>query len=77
MSFKISRRDFMQKSLASLGALSLPVALTACGDDSKSVLAPVVQAAFKHGVASGDPLQDKVILYGPDSHHKMSQHDCK
>lgn len=63
MSLKISRRDFMQKSLASLGALSLPVALTACGDDSKSVLAPVVQAAFKHGVASGDPLQDKVILW--------------
>ena len=63
MSFKISRRELIQKSLAGFGALSLPVGLTACGGDSKDTSVPMVQAEFKHGVASGDPLKDKVILW--------------
>lgn len=62
MSFKISRRELIQKSLAGFGALSLPVGLTACGGDSKDTSVLMVQAEFKHGVASGDPLKDKVIL---------------
>ena len=63
MSFKISRRELIQKSLAGFGALSLPVGLTACGGDSKDTSVLMVQAEFKHGVASGDPLKDKVILW--------------
>lgn len=63
MSFKISRRELIQKSLAGFGALSLPVGLTACGGDSKDTSVPMVQVEFKHGIASGDPLKDKVILW--------------
>lgn len=36
MKIKLTRRELLQKSLASLGALSLPVALTACGDDNEN-----------------------------------------
>jgi len=62
MSEKISRRELIQKSLFGFGALSLPVAFTGCNDgsDDKSSEA---QADFLHGVASGDPLQDRVILW--------------
>lgn len=62
MSEKISRRELIQKSLFGLGALSLPVAFTGCNDGSDDESAEV-QADFLHGVASGDPLQDKVILW--------------
>lgn len=63
MSEKISRRELIQKSLFGFGALSLPVAFTGCNDgsDDESIIA--AQADFLHGVASGDPLQDKVILW--------------
>ncbi|MGN2484538.1 alkaline phosphatase D family protein [Acinetobacter calcoaceticus] len=59
---KISRRELIQKSLFGFGALSLPVAFTGCNDGSDDESAEV-QADFLHGVASGDPLQDKVILW--------------
>lgn len=63
MSFKISRRELIQKTLASFGALSVPVALTACGDNNDTTTVPSITAAFLHGVASGDPLKDRVILW--------------
>ncbi|MDQ9010981.1 alkaline phosphatase D family protein [Acinetobacter gerneri] len=63
MSKNISRRELIQKSLAGFGALSVPVVLTACGGDSKDEVVPSVKADFKHGVASGDPLQDRIILW--------------
>ncbi|WP_442767296.1 alkaline phosphatase D family protein [Acinetobacter bohemicus] len=64
MSLKISRRELLQKSLASFGALSLPISLTACGGDSDDGMqSNSVKADFLHGVASGDPLKDKVILW--------------
>lgn len=62
MSEKISRRELIQKSLFGFGALSLPVAFTGCNDGSDDESAEA-QADFLHGVASGDPLQDKVILW--------------
>lgn len=62
MSEKISRRELIQKSLFGFGALSLPVAFTGCNDGSDEE-SPEAQADFLHGVASGDPLQDKVILW--------------
>lgn len=62
MSEKISRRELIQKSLFGFGALSLPVAFTGCNDGSDDEGAEA-QADFLHGVASGDPLQDKVILW--------------
>ena len=63
MSNSISRRALIQRSLAGFGALSLPVGLTACGDDNDSSIKPTTKATFKHGVASGDPLKDRVILW--------------
>lgn len=62
MSEKISRRELIQKSLFGFGALSLPVAFTGCNDGSDDE-STEAQAGFLHGVASGDPLQDKVILW--------------
>ncbi|MHC3125471.1 alkaline phosphatase D family protein [Acinetobacter sp. GN11] len=62
MSEKISRRELIQKSLFGFGALSLPVAFTGCNDGSDDENTDA-QADFLHGVASGDPLQDKVILW--------------
>ncbi|NUF23283.1 alkaline phosphatase D family protein [Acinetobacter oleivorans] len=62
MSEKISRRELIQKSLFGFGALSLPVAFTGCNDGSDEESSEA-QAGFLHGVASGDPLQDKVILW--------------
>lgn len=62
MSEKISRRELIQKSLFGFGALSLPVAFTGCNDGSDDE-STGAQADFLHGVASGDPLQDKVILW--------------
>ena len=35
MNIRLTRRELIQKSLAGFGALSLPVALTACGDDNE------------------------------------------
>ncbi|MEC6391178.1 alkaline phosphatase D family protein [Acinetobacter pittii] len=62
MSEKISRRELIQKSLFGFGALSLPVVFTGCNDGSDEENSET-QADFLHGVASGDPLQDKVILW--------------
>lgn len=59
---KISRRELIQKSLFGFGALSLPVAFTGCNDGSDEE-GSETQADFLHGVASGDPLQDRVILW--------------
>lgn len=63
MKTKISRRELIQKALAGFGAVSLPIGLTACGDDHDTVMTPKVNVAFLHGVASGDPLKDRVILW--------------
>ena len=62
MTAKISRRELIQKSLFGFGALSLSVGFTGCNDSSDQETA-VLQVNFDHGVASGDPLQDRVILW--------------
>ncbi|MEJ5137610.1 MULTISPECIES: alkaline phosphatase D family protein [Acinetobacter] len=59
----ISRRELIQKSLASFGALSIPVSLTACGSDNNDSTSPTTKVEFLHGVASGDPLKDRMILW--------------
>ncbi|ENU25836.1 alkaline phosphatase D family protein [Acinetobacter modestus] len=62
MTAKISRRELIQKSLFGFGALSLSVGFTGCNDSSDQETA-TLQVNFEHGVASGDPLQDRVILW--------------
>ena len=62
MTAKISRRELIQKSLFGFGALSLSAGFTGCNDSSDQETA-TLQVNFEHGVASGDPLQDRVILW--------------
>ena len=62
MTAKISRRELIQKSLFGFGALSLSVGFTGCNDSSDQETV-ALQVNFDHGVASGDPLQDRVILW--------------
>ncbi|HJU43736.1 MAG TPA: alkaline phosphatase D family protein [Vicinamibacterales bacterium] len=51
----VSRRGFFKASGAALGALPLVRSIDA--------LAQVTNPVFRHGVASGDPLSDRVILW--------------
>lgn len=48
----LSRRDFMKVASSTV----LTTSLVGCGSDNKPV-------AFKHGVASGDPTQNQVIIW--------------
>lgn len=60
---QISRRNFMKSVAAGAGAVSAPAVLTGCigdDDDDKKDLTVFV---FGHGVASGDPLSDRVIIW--------------
>src|SRR6187401_3146575 len=50
---KVSRRGFITRSGAALGALPFVRSIDA--------LAQVTNPVFRHGVASGDPLSDRVI----------------
>lgn len=64
---RINRRSFLRR-LAALGALSLT---GGCGNSASPLVAgggsgPVIDVpggSFKHGVASGDPLPDRVLLW--------------
>jgi alkaline phosphatase D len=56
---KISRRDILRYSLAGIvGAVVVSSGLTGCGGGDSSI-----NMSFSHGVASGDPLSDKVIIW--------------
>ncbi len=54
-----TRRQFIRNFAATTAAASTTLALTACGGAG---IAPVY-ATFEHGVASGDPLSDRVIIW--------------
>jgi alkaline phosphatase D len=57
MSVFSSRRDFLVKSVSAAASLAVGGALTACGSDGPAA------SEFNYGVASGDPLADRVILW--------------
>jgi alkaline phosphatase D len=57
MSIDTSRRDFLLKSASTAAALSVTGVLAACGSSSPT------PAQFNYGVASGDPLSDRVMLW--------------
>ncbi|GAA5011205.1 alkaline phosphatase D family protein [Acinetobacter puyangensis] len=63
MTKHLSRRELLQRTLLGFGALSLPVSLTACNNDNDDTTENAIQVEFLHGVASGDPLYDQVILW--------------
>jgi alkaline phosphatase D len=62
----LTRRSFMKTAAAGAGAVAVPMALTGCGaddDDSLSLSDSKLVVQFGHGVASGDPLSDRVIIW--------------
>ncbi|MEM9102324.1 MAG: alkaline phosphatase D family protein [Pseudomonadota bacterium] len=60
---KLSRRDFIQASLASLSTIVVSSGLSGCSLNDDDDADPSVVVSFNHGVASGDPLKDSVILW--------------
>lgn len=66
MAFKadVSRRSFLKSLAAGAGAVSVPAALTGCfGSDDDNEERDLTVFVFGHGVASGDPLADRVIIW--------------
>ena len=58
--------DFLVKSSSSAVALAAAGSLAACGGSDEVIAAPAapaIPAVFAFGVASGDPLADRVILW--------------
>ena len=56
---RLSRRDFLKASAMGMGAVVVSTGLAGCVLDSKDKR----KVSFSQGVASGDPLQDGVILW--------------
>ena len=65
MTIQNSRRDFLVKTASASAAVAMIGTLAACGgaDPAAVFLVPPPKADFKYGVASGDPLTDRVILW--------------
>ena len=61
MARSADRRDFLIRSLSAAASVAAGGSLSACADDG---MAPApVAADFTYGVASGDPLIDRVVLW--------------
>lgn len=59
-----SRRRFLQSMVSTAGAAVVPAALTGCfTDDGNDAGRDLTVFVFGHGVASGDPLPDAVIIW--------------
>jgi alkaline phosphatase D len=58
MAEQSTRRNFLIKTSGAAAAVAVTSSLTGCGDST-----PLAPAEFKYGVASGDPLVDKVMLW--------------
>lgn len=63
MSDNENRREFLAKTAAVLAAGSSVVACGGGKDEPPAPTPPVVSAQFSYGVASGDPLSDRVMLW--------------
>ena len=73
---ELPRRSFIKSAAAGASAVAVPMVLTGCGgddnDDSLSLADSKLVVAFGHGVASGDPLADKVIIWTRVTHTESS-----
>ena len=73
---ELTRRSFIKSAAAGASAVAVPMVLTGCGgddnDDSLSLADSKLVVAFGHGVASGDPLADKVIIWTRVTHTESS-----
>ncbi len=57
----LTRRSFIKSAAAGASAAAVPMALTGCGADDDDVKLGAL--TFSHGVASGDPLANSVIIW--------------
>ncbi|MFT2091098.1 alkaline phosphatase D family protein [Paraglaciecola sp. 2405UD69-4] len=62
MSQSLSRRHFLSLSATTIGGIALSTSMTGCAISSSST-DTLSDIDFSHGVASGDPLKDAVILW--------------
>jgi alkaline phosphatase D len=68
---KLSRRDFLKYSAIASGAVVISTATSGCtifksedeNSENNNEVVASVSASFEHGVASGDPLSDKLIIW--------------
>ncbi len=60
-----TRRDFLRASALALGGVVVSTGLQGCLSSSSSSSDPAVQRqlAFEHGIASGDPLADRIMIW--------------
>ena len=56
-----TRRSFLKASAAGFGAAVLSLGITGCTFDNDDD--EIIEVSFDHGVASGDPLSDSLILW--------------
>lgn len=59
----VSRRKFVRAGLFGLSGMFVSIAFSGCESKSDTEDQPLGAASFAHGVASGDPLTDSVILW--------------
>lgn len=72
----LNRRQFLKTGVAGTGALSISSALTGCLDKPSGADQVLNIYVFGHGVASGDPLADSVIIWTrvtPDAESEATQ----
>lgn len=61
---RLSRREFLRRAGWASAAIGAAPLVTGCGQSTLAAAADGKgNAAFRHGVASGDPLSDRVILW--------------
>ena len=60
---KLTRRDFLLASAASIGSIVISTSLSGCSSDNDNPEPLPYDVAFLHGVASGDPTTDALLLW--------------
>ncbi len=60
---RLTRRDFLKASAAGFGSVVISTSLIGCSSDTHEPVALPYVVQFLHGVASGDPTADAVILW--------------
>ncbi|HEX5791682.1 MAG TPA: alkaline phosphatase D family protein, partial [Rheinheimera sp.] len=60
---KLTRRDFLLASAASIGSIVISTSLTGCSSDNDTPQPLPYNVQFLHGVASGDPTADALLLW--------------
>ena len=62
-SINTKRRDFIVKTSSAAAAVAVGGSLAACSDSSSNEEKFAAAPEFNYGVASGDPLADRIILW--------------